>query len=267
MKTPQPPKELTRTFEVRFREARSADDGTVEDPGGLVGPACVLGELDSYWTIPVPWSVDDAMMARFVKRGRFLQGHQSRELPIGFIASCKKVGRALQVELTYLTDEKAQRCRQIAMELVKAGKSVALSIGFDVSQYEYFENGKACIKALRDRAVDLSLFNVDQIEAHEKSCWLMYIQDIWEVSDVNFASNDPSQATDIRSVDDDQFWGDLVKRATERGGKITVDALVERFTAGGVVITQERTEPEAAEPDAAPVPDLPEERTRKLRLR
>lgn len=264
MKTPQPPKDKIRTFEVRYREARSTDDGTVEDPGGLVGPACVLGELDSYRTIPVPWSVDDAMMARFVKRGRFLQGHQARELPIGFIRSCGKVGRAIQVETSYFTDEKAQRCRQIAKELVDAGKSVALSIGFEVAQYEYFENGKACIKALRERAVDMSLFNVEQIEAHEQYCWLMYISDIWEVSDVNFASNDPSQATDIRSVSDDKFWSDLIKMATERGVKIKEASLVDMARSAGIL--EERAIP--AEPEEViPVPDLPEERHRKLRRR
>lgn len=264
MKTPQPPKEKTRTFEVRFREARSTDDGTVEDPGGLVGPACVLGELDSYWTIPVPWSVDDAMMARFVKRGRFLQGHQSRELPIGFIKSCKKIGREVEVDSTYLTDEKAQRCRQIAKELVDAGKSVALSIGFDVSNYEYFENGKACIQTLKDRGADLSLFNVEQIEAHEKSCWLMYISDIWEVSDVNFASNDPSQATDIRSVSDDKFWSGLIKSATERGVKIEETALVDMARSAGILeVRAIPVEPE----EVIPVPDLPEERHRKFRRR
>ena len=119
-------------------------------------------------------------------------------------------------------------------------------------------------RSLRDRAVDLSLFNVDQIEAHEKSCWLMYIQDIWEVSDVNFASNDPSQATDIRSVNDDKFWSDLIKTATERGVKIQEASLVDMARSAGIL--EERAVP--AEPEeVVEVPDLPEERTRKLRRR
>jgi hypothetical protein len=54
---------------------------------------------------------------------------------------------------------------------------------------------------MAQRGRDLTLFNVEQISAHDDELWLMQLSDIMEVSQVNFASNQASEASMIRAAE------------------------------------------------------------------
>lgn len=184
------------TREIEFR-AKSSDEGN----GILEGIGNMIGEIDSYWTVSHPRSkaFQSESIQKFIRDGMMLPGHSTREGQIGMIGDASVNGREFNVKCLYHSDDESQRYRTIAKERVDNGKTVGLSIGFTVSQYEWFENGKKCLEALRERNEDLSLFNVAQIEAWDEDLWLMYLEQVYEVSQVCFQSNEPSVATAVRS--------------------------------------------------------------------
>lgn len=192
----QPPKNRTRNFAIRAAGENSPEHG------GLTGIACRVGELDSYSTVFHPRSATPEMIARFAEQGKFLGGHNAWNLAIGYVESARLNGRDIEVDLAFLPDTRSQEYRVNCEALVAAGREVGLSIGFNVSNYEWFKDGKAMIAAAAARGDDLSLLNVEQISAYDDDCWFMYVSEIAEVSMVNFQSVKPSVVTGIRSVDD-----------------------------------------------------------------
>lgn len=192
MKTKQPP--LKRTRELEFRS---------KDTPGAVGVANMIGGIDSYWTITHPNSpaFSESERTWTVENGAFLSQHKWGANPIGFINSVNVDGRNLLMDVAYHSTDDAEDSRTIAKERMDAGKSVGWSIGFDVTRYEWFENGAKCIQALESRNEDLTLYDVEAIRAHGDDCWLMWIERIYEVSQVNFASSTGSGATAVRSLE------------------------------------------------------------------
>lgn len=193
MNKKQPP--LKRTRELEFRATET------EQPGA-VGVANWIGGIDSYSTITHPNSpaFSESERAWTVENGAFLSQHKWGSNPIGFINEVTVEGRSLMMDVAYHSTDDAEEARTIAKERKDAGKSVGWSIGFDVQRYEWFENGAKCIAALEARNEDMSKYDVEGIRAHGDDCWLMWIERIFEVSQVNFASSYGSGATAVREV-------------------------------------------------------------------
>lgn len=221
----------TRSSPVELREGGS---------GSLSGIGNMIGELDSYWTVSHPRSKAFSRegIDKFVKSGCFLAGHRSWEAPIGYIKSAGVSGREFQIETEYHSDDDSQKYRTIAKERVDAGKTVGLSIGFWVSRYEYFESGKEMVKTLEERREDMSLFNVAQLSEHDDDCWLMYIEDIGEVSQVNFQSNQPSVATSVRDGDGASLK-DVFNRMKAQGITLGAEDLLAQAREAGVIEDQD----------------------------
>lgn len=219
------------TREIEFR-AKSSDEGN----GVLEGIGNMIGEIDSYWTVSHPRSraFQTEPIQKFIRDGMMLPGHSTREGQIGMIGDASVNGREFNVKCMYHSDDESQRYRTIAKERVDNGKTVGLSIGFTVSQYEWFEDGKKCLEALKQRGEDLALFNVPQIEAWEDDLWLMYIEQVYEVSQVCFQSNEPSVATAVRS--EDPFSLEAIFRMhVARGVHISRDELLKLAEGTGLL--------------------------------
>jgi hypothetical protein len=253
----QPNAPVVRQQGENFLTTRS-QDFELRDNGSLAGIGNMIGELDSYWTVSHPRSKAFSRegIEKFVQSGCMLAGHKSWEAPIGYIKSAAVVGREFQVEAEYHSDAESQRYRTIAKERKDAGKTVGLSIGFWVSRYEYFENGKEMVKALRDLQEDMSLFNVAQLEAHNDDCWLMYVEDIGEVSQVNFQSNKPSVATDVRSEGEAPTLDRTFARMKEMGVRVTAHDLLAQAREAGVIEDEDPGDQQPAEPPVEDTRDL-----------
>jgi hypothetical protein len=218
------------TREIEFR-AKSSDEGS----GVLEGIGNMIGEIDSYWTVSHPRSkaFQAEAIQKFITNGMMLPGHSTREGQIGMIGDASVNGREFNVKCMYHSDDESQRYRTIAKERVDNGKTVGLSIGFTVSQYEWFESGKKCLEALGQRNEDLALFNVAQIEAWEEDLWLMYIDQVYEVSQVCFQSNEPSVATAVRSGEPIEVEYRVVD------GKLEIDEATEaRLKSVGIIMRE-----------------------------
>jgi hypothetical protein len=218
------------TREIEFR-AKSSDEGN----GVLEGIGNMIGEIDSYSTVSHPRSkaFQTEAIEKFITNGMMLPGHTTHQGQIGMIGDASVNGREFRVKCPYHSDEQSQRYRTIAKERAENGKTVGLSIGFTVSQYEWFENGKKCLEALRERNEDLALFNVAQIEAWEEDLWLMYIDQVYEVSQVCFQSNEPSVATAVRSGEPIEVEYRIVD------GKLEMDEATEaRLKSVGIIMRE-----------------------------
>jgi hypothetical protein len=212
-KTPPENRNLTpyaiRNYEFEVREVDSEPGAN----GGISGIGNRVGEIDSYQTIVYPGSkcFQKDRLDWFIKNGAFLQNHQWSKPPIGMITDAKLVGRDFMFSAEYHSTEEAQDYRTIATERFADGKTVPFSMGFYVSNYEYFEDGPALLDMLKTRKEDLSLWNVDQLKNWNDDVWVMYVDQINEESQVNFAANAPSMADGVRSMD----LGPVMLRAQE----------------------------------------------------
>lgn len=175
---------------------------SIDDSGSISGIANRLGDIDSYATIADPQSVTPEMIARWVKRGAFLGCHEHDETPIGYLEKAQIENRRdLTFSARYHTTGRAQEFRTVAKERLDADRTVGFSIGFRVSNYEWFPSGRKFLEIMAQRGRDLSLFNIEQITAFEDELWLMQLSEIMEVSQVNFASNEASEASMIRAAE------------------------------------------------------------------
>lgn len=253
----QPKAPIVRSQGENVLTTRS-QDFELRENGSLSGIGNMIGELDSYWTVSHPRSKAFTRegIEKFVQNGSMLAGHKSWEAPIGYIKSASVEGREYKIEAEYHSDAESQRYRTIAKERKDAGKTVGLSIGFWVSRYEYFESGEDMVKALKDRAEDISLFNVQQLMEHDDDCWLMYIEDIGEVSQVNFQSNKPSVATDVRSEGEAPTLERTFARMKERGITLTAHDLLAQAREAGVIEDEDPGDQQPAETPAEDTRDL-----------
>lgn len=180
--------------EYSFRAVESDANGRLEGIGNKIG------ELDSYWTVSHPRSraFSAEGLDNTTSRGYLLEGHDTKRI-VGLIESATVQSRDYNLKCLYHSDDVSQRAYKIAKERSDNGKEIGLSIGFIVSNYEYFESGASMVKTLRERGEDLTLFNVEQLNAHTDQCWLMYIDEIFELSQVVLQSNLPSVATSVRN--------------------------------------------------------------------
>jgi hypothetical protein len=175
---------------------------SIDDSGSISGIANRLGDLDSFATIADPQSITPEMIERWVKRGAFLGCHEHDETAIGYLESAQIESiRDLTFTARYHSTSRAQEFRTVAAERLAADRTVGFSIGFRVSNYEYFPSGKKFLEIMAQRGRESSLFNIEQISAHDDELWLMQLSEILEVSQVNFASNQASEASMIRAAE------------------------------------------------------------------
>lgn len=101
-----------------------------DDTGELSGYANVSGVLDRQDEIVEPGAYAD--LESLVKDGFSAVGHNSWNLPIGTIEEAREDSKGLFVRIKFHSTGEAQAARTVVKERFDRGKSVGLSIGYDV---------------------------------------------------------------------------------------------------------------------------------------
>lgn len=193
-----------RTFNLRMEGADSTNSG-------LKGMALKYGRLDTYGTVFAPGSATGSL-PEFVATGAFLGNHDADDLAIGYIKSAVDTGDGIEVEVEYHTTGEAQDARTVAIERLKAGKRVGLSIGFNIGDYIQFENGESLLLGAQNLGMDMQRFDMEAIRKCNRSCYLITrLAKMYEVSQVNFPAVPESEATAVRN---DQDLGDALAGRT-----------------------------------------------------
>lgn len=136
-----------------FVEFKLLDDG----PGGFEGYASLFGVLDSGGDV-VESGAFKGSLDGFLNDGFISLGHDWDGLAIGTIAEAKEDRKGLYIRTEYHSTTQAQEARRVAAERMARGKSVGLSIGYEIKDGGA-DRGKDGIRHLRD----LGLFEVAQV--------------------------------------------------------------------------------------------------------
>lgn len=104
----------------------------VEGSGGLEGYASLFDEVDDGRDRVRPGAYTKTL-EQFHKNGFMPVAHDWDGLPIGFVNEAREDQKGLWVEIRYHSTQAAQDARTVAAERLAAGKSVALSIGYEVA--------------------------------------------------------------------------------------------------------------------------------------
>ena len=193
-------KAIKMNIETRqLREFNLRMEGAEESGAGLGGTALAYGQMDSYGTVFAPGSATGCI-PDFVKNGSFLASHDADDLAIGYIRSATDTGAGLEVQVDYHSTQDAMDARTVAMERLKAGKKVGLSIGFQIANYVEAPDGDSLIELASDLGYDMALFNQEEIRKCKRECYLIVrLAKILEVSQVNFPAVPDSEAKSVRN--------------------------------------------------------------------
>lgn len=101
------------------------------DSGGFDGYASLFGVRDDGGDIVEAGAFKEAIPA-FLRDGFISLGHDWNGLAIGTVAEVSEDARGLYIKAEYHTTPEAQNARRVAQERMGRGKSVGLSIGYDV---------------------------------------------------------------------------------------------------------------------------------------
>lgn len=111
---------------VEFKAMKALEDGT----GGFEGYGAVFGNRDLGGDIMRPGSVKNVAQ---LKQAGFIAGfHEWDRLPIGYIEEANQDATGLYLKTVYHSHPEAQAARGVALERLAAGKTVGLSIGYQV---------------------------------------------------------------------------------------------------------------------------------------
>lgn len=115
--------------------------------GSFSGYGSVFGNIDSAGDIVAPGAFRNTL-PRFLKAGFIAQAHDWT-VAIAVPKVAREDSRGLYIEADFHSTALAQDVRTIAAERVAAGKSVGLSIGYEVVDAERNSNGVRVLKELR----------------------------------------------------------------------------------------------------------------------
>lgn len=110
-----------------FAEFKLLDDNT----GGFEGYASVFGVRDDGGDVVEPGAFKDALGA-FLIDGFISLGHDWDGLAIGTVAEAQEDARGLFIRTEYHSTTLAQEARRVAQERMARGKTIGLSIGYEV---------------------------------------------------------------------------------------------------------------------------------------
>lgn len=104
---------------------------SVTASGSLEGHAAIFNNLDDGGDIILPGFFAD-VLPDFLSNG-FMSWNHDWGKPIGMPTGATEDGKGLAVSATFHSDAESQRYRTIASERLAAGKSMGLSIGYEVA--------------------------------------------------------------------------------------------------------------------------------------
>lgn len=123
---------MRKTLYTDMKFEVQTDDG---GPGRFAGYAVTYGQPLISGDV-VKFGAFDQSLDGFLLRGALLSQHDWDKTPVGMFTSAKSDDHGLWLEGVWHSTEDAQTSRTIAQERIAAGKSVALSVGFLLDEYE-----------------------------------------------------------------------------------------------------------------------------------
>ena len=123
---------MRKTLYTDMKFEVQADDG---GPGRFAGYAVTYG-MPLISGDVVKFGAFDSSLDGFLLRGALLSQHDWDKTPVGMFTNAKSDEHGLWFEGTWHSTEDAQTSRTIAQERIAAGKSVALSVGFLLDEFE-----------------------------------------------------------------------------------------------------------------------------------
>ncbi len=187
--------------ETLFLEVKG---GTLTDTGEISGYGNVKGNIDRVKDRVMPGAYKN--LDRLLTEGFLSKGHDwSPDGAIGYLTEVKEDSNGLFFKAQFHSDEDAQRIRTRVKERMEAGKSVGLSIGYEIDEggAEFKNEGGERVRLLKSISV-------------------------FEIALAPVPANTLSIATGIKSLDDEDLtYGEyadavvdavevLIKRTTER---------------------------------------------------
>lgn len=123
---------MRKTLYTDMKFEVQADEG---GPGRFAGYAVTYGQPLISGDV-VKFGAFDASLDGFLLRGALLSQHDWDKTPVGMFTAAKSDDHGLWFEGVWHSTEDAQTSRTIAQERIAAGKSVALSVGFLLEEFE-----------------------------------------------------------------------------------------------------------------------------------
>lgn len=118
-------------------QLKIADDGT----GSLAGYASTFGNWDGVGERPVKGAFEPHLAA-FLKDGFIAVGHDWMGLPVATPTEAYEDETGLYLKADFHSTPEAQAARTVTNERLARGKSVKLSIGYEVLRDEYVDEGR-----------------------------------------------------------------------------------------------------------------------------
>lgn len=112
-----------------------------EGHGSLTGYASTFGNWDSVRERPVKGAFAPHLAA-FLKDGFIAVGHDWAALPVATPTEATEDDHGLLLKADFHSTQDAQAARTVTNERLARGKSVKLSIGYEVLQDEYVDEGR-----------------------------------------------------------------------------------------------------------------------------
>jgi len=160
----------------RFAEFKLTESGA----GGFEGYASVFGVRDDGGDIVEAGAFKDTL-SRFLTDGFISMGHDWEGQSIGTISNAREDARGLYLQAEYHSTPQAQEARTIAQERMARGKSVGLSIGYEIlpGGAEFSDDGTRHL-------LKIGLFEVAQVTVPMlRSAGMTGVKAAWSTSYVN----------------------------------------------------------------------------------
>lgn len=144
----------TREHKLIKFDLKLLDDST---HGGFSGYVAVFGNEDSYGDIIEPGAFKDGL-ADFIRDGFTPVGHDWEDLPVATIAEAYEDEYGLFMRCEFHSTQNAQDARTVVRERLARGKTVGLSIGYEVLEYSLVKSDDPNQWRMKRRLLKIKLY-------------------------------------------------------------------------------------------------------------
>lgn len=144
----------TREHKLIKFDLKLLDDST---HGGFSGYVSVFGNEDSYGDIIEPGAFKDGL-ADFIRDGFTPVGHDWEDLPVATIAEAYEDEYGLFMRCEFHSTQAAQDARTVVRERLARGKTVGLSIGYEVLEYALIKSEDPNQWRMKRRLLKIKLY-------------------------------------------------------------------------------------------------------------
>lgn len=238
--------------------------------GSFTGYCSVFGNKDSVGDIVVPGAYK-AGLENFKQDGFVAMSHDWSKIPIGSILEAEEDDYGLKVKVAFHRDPEAQRVRNYIQDRLDLGKSVKMSIGYQVNDFEdtrdarYLKainlyeasvvtvpaNGAALVTGVK-AAGQLNDGDSDEEEAAEPD-WLERLEDLEGLNGLTFLKHSEIVLDAVHAyVKRAQAIAELRKKDGRKPSALTAERMAsvkENLSTVLAMVDEYLPQPEAAAPE------------------